>query len=303
MPAYGSLQRLAPDGTSECVMLCPVLLLSRVTGQEVTTPDGRAIGRLADLTVRLDDPGPQLVEHLVVKRRNGSLLLLPWHAVAAMYDRRVVLATDDVDAFAVGSLVTAVGPDEILLRRDVLDTQVVDVIGQRLARVADVLLARTGGAGLEVMGVEVGFGGVVRRLGLGALVRSGGDVVAWRDLHLTSDRGHAAQLSTPRAAVHRLDARGLAALVSRVDTDAAAEILAANDPTLVADAVRTAHPSVAERLLRALPPSSAARILNAMPVDLARRWRDRLARRQGRRHFLRSRVWPRRRHLFRGRTS
>jgi sporulation protein YlmC with PRC-barrel domain len=284
-------------------MLCPVLLLSRVTGQEVTTPDGRTVGRLADLTVRLDDPEPQLVEHLVVKRPSGATLLLPWLAVAALHDRRVVLATDDVEAFAVGSLAAAVGPDEILLHRDVLDTQVVDVIGQRLARVADVLLARTTGAGLEVMGVEVGFGGVVRRLGLGALVRTGGDVVSWRDLHLTSERGHAAQLSTPRAAVHRLDARGLAALVSRVDTDAATEILAAKDPALVAEAVRTAHPSVAERLLRALPPSSVARIVDAMPTDLAPRWRDRLARRHGRRHFLRSRVWPRRRHLFRGRTA
>lgn len=283
-------------------MLCPVLLLSRVTGQEVTTPDGRAVGRLADLTVRLDDPEPQLVEHLVVKRRNGSTLLLPWHAVAAMHDRRVVLATDDVDAFTVGSLPAALAPDEIRLVRDVLDTQVVDVVGQRLARVADVLLARTSVSGLEVMGVEVGFGGVVRRLGLGDLVRTGGDVVAWRDLHLTSERGHAAQLSTPRAAVHRLDARGLAALVSRVDTETATEILAAQDPALVADAVRTAHPSVAERLLRALPPSYAARIIAAMPAEHAGRWRGRLTRRRGRRHFLRSQVWPRRRHLFRGRT-
>ena len=50
------------------------------------------------------------------------------------------------------------------------------------------------------------------------------------------------QLSTPRAAVHRLDARSLAALISRVDTDAATEILAVEDPVLAAAAVRTAHP-------------------------------------------------------------
>lgn len=266
----------------------------------MTTPNGRAVGRLADLTVRLDDPEPQLVEHLVVKRRNGSILLVPWHAVATVYDGRVVLATDDVEAFTVTSLAAAVGPDEIRLVRDVLDTQVIDVVGQRLARVADVLLARAAGSGLEVMGVEVGFGGVVRRLGLGELVRAGGDVVSWRDLHLTSERGHAAQLSTPRAAVHRLDARGLAALVSRVDTDAAMEILVAKDPALVAEAVRTAHPTVAERLLRALPPSHVARIVAAMPAEHARHWRARLAGRRRRRRYLRSTAWPRRRHLFRG---
>ena len=114
------------------------------------------------------------------------------------------------------------------MARDVLDTQVVDVAGQRLARVADVVLALAGGAGgagrtgLEVVGVEVGFGAVLRRLGLRRMTPARTeDVVAWSDLHLTSERGHTVQLAAARSAVHRLDARGLAALVSRVDTDSA----------------------------------------------------------------------------------
>lgn len=271
-----------------------VLLLSRVTGQKVTTPDGRLVGRLADLTVRLDDPEPLLVEHLVVKRP-GGLLVVPWHAVANLHAGRVVLATQDVDHFAVGSLSESLSPDEILLARDVLDTQIVDVVGQRMARVADIVLARTAGSGLELLGVEVGFGAVLRRLGLGAWVpRTAGDMVAWSDLHLTSERGHAVQLSTPRAAVHRLDARGLAALMSRVDTDSAAEILVAREPVVAAEAIRVAHPSVAERLLRALPASYATRIVGAMPSEHAGRWRNRLRQHRPRR-FLRSHVWPRRR--------
>ena len=50
--------------------------------------------------------------------------------------------------------------------RDVLDTQIIDLVGQRLARVADVVLTRTADDRLELVGVEVGFGGVLRRLGL-----------------------------------------------------------------------------------------------------------------------------------------
>lgn len=282
-------------------MLCPVLLLSRVTGQEVTTRDGRVVGRLADLTVRIDDPEPLLVEHLVVKRA-GSVFLVPWHAVANLHAGRVVLAAGDVQAFAVqvvseSALSESLGPDEIRLVRDVLDTQIVDVVGQRVARVADVVLARSSDSGLELLGVEVGFGAVLRRLGLGRLVpRTAGDMVSWSDLHLTSERGHAVQLSTPRAAVNRLDARGLAGLVSRVDTDTGAEILAAREPLLAAEAVRVAHPSVAERLLSALPSRYSARIVGAMPAENAGRWRDRLARYRRPRRFLRSHVWPRRRH-------
>jgi sporulation protein YlmC with PRC-barrel domain len=277
-------------------MLRAVLLLSRVTGQQVLTPDGRAVGRLVDLTVRLDGGAAgQLVARLMVRLHGGRTVLSDWDSVQEVPPDRVIVAA------APGAGDTAgLAPDEILLMRDVLDTQIVDVVGQRLARVADVVLARAHGGRLELLGVEVGFSGVLRRLGF-RWVRSREDIVAWSDLHLTSERGHAVQLSTPRAAVHRLDARGLAALVSRVDTDSATEILAGKAPGVAADAVRVVDPEVGERVLRAMPRPQADRIVASMPPDHAGRWRHRLARRpawRGRR-FLRSGVWPHRRHLIR----
>ncbi len=278
-------------------MLSHVLELSRGIGREVLGPDRRPVGRLADLSVRLDgggDGAPHRVRRVLIHPRRGPALLVPWDAVAGLHGGQVVLGIADLEAFRD----TTLDPGEILLARDVLDTQVVDVVGHRLARVAEVLLARTRDAGLEVAGVEVGFRGVLRRLGLrGAAV--GQDVLAWPDLHLTSDRGHQVQLSTPRAAVHRLDPRSLAALVSRVDTDAATEILASREPAVAADVVAAAHPEVSERVLRAMPSALAARIVAAMPAEHAGRWRDRLARTPARR-LLRSRAWPHRRHLIRG---
>lgn len=279
-----------------------VLLLSRLTGQDVLGPDGRVVGRLADLTVDLDEqPGPCLVERLLVQRHRAPDLLLPWAAVESFRHTGLVLAhgTDDPATFAITSITDALGDDEILLGRDVLDTQVIDVVGQRLARVAEVLLARTSQNRLELVGVEVGFGGVLRRLGLRRLAaRAGEDALAWTDLHLTSERGHAVQLATPRSAVHHLDARGLAALVSRLDTESATEILAARGPGVAAEVIRASHPDVGERVLRAMPHRDAAEIVATMPADHAARWRDRLARSPALlgRPFLRSRVWPRRRH-------
>jgi sporulation protein YlmC with PRC-barrel domain len=242
-----------------------VLLLSRLIGQQVSTPDGRAVGRLADLIVRLD--GVQLVERLLIRLPDRTLAPVAWDAVRQFHPGRVV-----VTAVPGGAL--SLSADEILLARDVLDTQIVDVVGQRLARVADVLLGRTRDGRLELCGVDVGFTGVLRRLGL-RRVPASEDFVAWGDLHLTSERGHAVQLSTPRAAVHRLDARGLAALVSRVDVDAASEILASRDPQVAAEAVRAVHPEVAARIHRRSPLIG--------------------------RRFFRSGVWPHRRRLIRGR--
>jgi sporulation protein YlmC with PRC-barrel domain len=279
-----------------------MLLLSELTGQDVLTSDGRVAGRLADLTVGLDNQAtPHLVERLLVRRNRFPDMLMPWAVIERLGNAGVLLRPGtDPASFAINAITNTLRESEILLKRDVLDTQIIDVLGQRLARVADVLLNYTADERLELVGVDVGFVGVLRRLGLRRLAAlAQEDVVAWTDLHLTSERGHAVQLATPRSAVNHLHAAGLAALVSKLDTESATEVLAATGPETAADVVRTSHPVVGERVLRAMPDADAARILAAMPAEHATRWRARLAHTPtllGRR-FIRSRVWPRRRHL------
>lgn len=277
-------------------MLSHVWELSRLIGRDVRGPDQRPVGRLTDLTVRLDADDVRPRVHRLVVTSRGVLALLPWDAVAGLQAGQVTLHTADMQAFRVGGLGEALEPAEILLRRDVLDTQIVDVVGMRLARVADVVLTRTPGGGLDVAGVEVGFGAVLRRLGLAAAAGAHrNDIVALTNLHLTSERGHTVQLSTPRAAVHRVGPRELAALVSRVDTDAAGEILGTREPEVAAEALRAADPEISERVLRAMPRRLAARIVAAMPAVPSGHWRQRLADTSVRgRRLLRSRVWTRR---------
>ncbi len=275
-------------------------LLSRLTGQGVLGPGGRDIGRVVDLTVMLDqEEGPHLVARVLVRRRQALDLLVPWAAVECFEHDRVQLQVDvDVSRFAIDSVNDALGDGEILLCRDVLDTQIIDVAGQRLARVADVVVSRDADDRRVIVGVEVGFGGVLRRLGLrGLAAHYDEDVVAWTDLHLTSDRGHSVQLATPRSAVHHLNAAGLAALIGRLDIESATEVLVAAGPRMAAEVVDETHPVVGESVLRAMPTIEAARIVAAMPAERASHWQRRLmrSRRLLGRHFIRSRV-SRRRH-------
>ncbi len=239
-----------------------------------------------------------LVDRILVHRREDRDLLVPWTAIVSVQASGIQLTTDGAE-FTIGSMTEALDAEEILLVRDVLDTQIVDIAGQRMARVADVVLARRPDGRVELVGVEVGFGAVLRRLGLGRLAaRAHGDAVAWGDLHLTSERGHEVQLAVPRSAVHLLDARGLAMLVARLDTESATEVLAAKGPAAAAEVIRAIHPVVGERVLRAMAEADAAEVVAVMPADHAAHWRRLLASQsvlRGR-HFLRSRVWPHRRH-------
>jgi sporulation protein YlmC with PRC-barrel domain len=283
-------------------MLLNVLLLSEIVGMEVRGPDGTSVGRVADMTVVLGDhEGSAVVDRVLVRPRRGHDLLFTWSTVQHMGRDGVLVSSGGIPS---PSIADSLAVDEILLRRDVLDTQIVDIAGQRLTRVADVVLARRRDGRLHIIGVEVGFGAVLRRLRVKRLAaRANSDAVAWSDLHLTSARGHAVQLGTPRSAVHLLDARGLASLVSRLDVESAAEVLKVKGPGVAAEVIRASDAALGERVLRAMTDAEAADVVAAMPARHASIWRHVLAqpRLSRGRPLMRSRVWPRRRAVGRSR--
>lgn len=276
-----------------------MLWLTGATGQEVHSTDGTALGRVIDLTVRLDPQRPiPFVARLLLEQRHGIAVLVDWSSVMQFeHDRVELLDVELATSFPVAAVSERLLTDELLLGRDVLDTQIVDVVGHRLARVADVALARTADDRLEVLAVEVGFHRVLERLGLRWLAdRSADESISWADLHLTSDRGHLVQLGSPASAVHRLTDGDLAALVARLDLDAATEVLDVAGPARTAGAIAHATLPVGERLLRALPDDSRARVLEQMPAEHAHRWRHRVRHERplrGRR-FFRGAGWRRR---------
>jgi sporulation protein YlmC with PRC-barrel domain len=180
--------------------------LSDLLGRPVRGPTGTQLGRVADVAVSLAEPHPRAIALLV--RHHGDTARAAWGAVASLGPEAVVLHV-------------APGPDraardELLLARDVLDAQIVDVAGRRVRRVADVELAGHGGE-LRVLAVDTSLAGVLRRLGLRRLTaRRPAAEVDWADVHLASGPGHALQLASPAAAVHRLSARELAAVAAHL---------------------------------------------------------------------------------------
>ena len=176
------------------------------------------IGKLRDLTARLGVEHP-VVHRLVIGSRRGLTHLVPWTAVATFEPSEIQLRdVGPLNPFLIGRRELPLEPDELLLVRAVLDTQIIDVVGHRRLRVADVVITRLADGRLEVAAVDVGGAAVWRRLGLQWLsqrfARRPGD---WKDLHLTSARGHDVHLATTTAAVHQLDAQGLAELLTRLD--------------------------------------------------------------------------------------
>jgi hypothetical protein len=246
-----------------------VLLTSRL-GLPVRSLDGVRIGRVVDITVLYDVAHPA-AHRLGVGRGRRIQYLLPWDLVR-MAEGVVTLS---VGAAALSAYATprepALESHELLLARDVLDSQVVDLAGRRLSRVSEVLLVAEPDGRLEVAAVDVGAGSLLRRMGLRRVGnRLAAAVVDWSDLHLTSRRGHVVQLETSTTGVHRLEASELADLFTRLSTDKAADIVRTVHPARSAAALHVSHPGVRHRLVHVLAPAEVQRLLEAAPPALAR---------------------------------
>jgi magnesium transporter len=172
-----------------------VPLLCDTLAREVVDTDEMLAGRLVDLVVLLD-PTPRVVR-LRVRVGRGRFVDVPWDAVESFDSARVRLQLER-------SVPAHLADQELLLKRHVLDAQIVDFAGKRLTRVGDIELVFRNGA-LTVSGVAIGVEPLLRRLGLRSLAqRAQGRSIGWSDLHLASHRGQRVQAEAKEAGPHLL---------------------------------------------------------------------------------------------------
>ena len=245
-----------------------LLGLSLLLGRHVRSLDGHRVGRVLEVTAIMAGPHPRLDRvgigtHRVVSTVCGFGDLVDGDPSSALGDGDLVLRASD----ALAQVTPDWAEGTLRLNRDVLDCQVIDLAGKRVARVCEVFIERAERDSF-VVGVEVGAAGVLRRLGLrriAALIAS--EVVDWDELSLTKRQARTLQLADAASAVQRLEPAQLATVLAHVPVEHAIEILHTVVPAAAADALSVAHPSLGTRLLHALPHRSAASFVDHMHVD------------------------------------
>ena len=134
-----------------------VLHLSLVVGGALRDAAGERLGRVEDLIVRLGEPGyPPITGFLVSVAGRRSYVAA--ERVAAMEEGGVALRRAQLDLERFERR-----PEEVLLKEDVLDHQLINVDGARLVRANEIELARLEGW-WRVIGVDTGPRGGLRRL-------------------------------------------------------------------------------------------------------------------------------------------
>ncbi len=134
------------------------IYLSSVIGRSVINSNGNQIGILRDLIMVPGEVFPE-VSHIVIKSRKG-IKTLPWSEVTLF--THVVISTGSIKPNRLTTYLP--GEGDILVKRDLLDKQIVDVNGAKVVRVNDIKLGKLNHK-LCIFSVDIGFRGLLRRLG------------------------------------------------------------------------------------------------------------------------------------------
>jgi CBS domain-containing protein len=251
------------------------LFLSSMLSSPVTGADGARLGRLVDLVVATGEPYPP-VESLVVKGPGGRRLY-PWNAVALLSAEGLSLKADAAGV----APPEQPPPDRIPLAEELLDKQIVDVHDAKLVRVNDLHFLEVKGQ-LRVAHVDVGFRGLIRRLGWEPLVdgavrlvrRDAGylrsdHLVSWKLVQPLDRSPGRVRLEVAQRLLATLHPADLAEIMEDLDRDQRTVLLQRLDVETAADALEEAPPELAAQLLEEVAPEKAADILEEMAPDEA----------------------------------
>ena len=211
----------------------PVLHLSMVVGGALRDSAAERLGRVEDLIVRLGEPGyPPITGFLVSVAGRRSYLAA--EQVDDIDERGVTLrrARLDLERFERR-------PEEVLLKEDVLDHQLINVEGARLVRANEIELARVEGW-WRVVGVDTGPRGGLRRLLPHRLARrvAVGEFLDWASVEPFVGHVPSVKLRVPHPRLAKLHPAQIADLVEAASHREGEEIMqavGAGDRELEAD--------------------------------------------------------------------
>ena len=247
-----------------------MLYLSQAIGRPVRDQHGESIGTVADLLVAIGDRYPP-VTGLVV-RTNGREIFLHWQSVTSLDAAGATLGTSAIDITKFQQR-----PNEIRLKLDLMDRQIVDIDGRKVVRVNDLRLDEVEGS-LHLVAVDVGPSGLLRRLGIEGPWRTIAhglhrDVpekyIDWEDVDPVERTIASVKLRVPHKGLAELHPADLATIIDQLSRSDRVGVIAALDDEAAADAIGEMEPETQVDILEDLEPGRAADILEEMDPDEA----------------------------------
>ena len=237
-----------------------------------TDGSGMPIGKVQDLVVDGRENFPPITG-IYVRCRDGQIRYAPFSSVRSIDGKAVILNQPPHD-----SAYARKADDELLLSRELLDKQIVDVDGKKVVRVNDLKVAPTADQ-LRLIAVDVSLSGLLRRLGLGSVATQWGQrahkpglrqgLISWdavAPLHHVAPHDEV-RLRLPHDRIERIHPADLAAIIEELNASDQASLLSSLDEETAAEALEQLDVDTQLSILEDLKPDVAADIIENMSSD------------------------------------
>ena len=251
-----------------------VVALSELLGATVRDASGTVRGRVREIAVVPQDH-PTRVAFLIVKTSGGERMLPPDLVSSA---GATVRAWGDAAAWE------RYTPSDglLLLKRDLLDQQIIDIHGRKVVRVNDVELESTPVNShllMNVVAVDVGARGAVRRLSKGIvpsftlralLERIPPRVIPWQFVDLLeTDPARRVKLKIAYQGLAQLHPADIADIVEDLAPAERESVFETIDEEVAAEALEEIDPDIQVSIVESLDRDRAADIVEEMDPDAA----------------------------------
>ena len=251
-----------------------VVALSELLGASVRDASGAVQGRVREIAVAPQDH-PTRIAFLIVKTASGERVLPPGAISSAGATVRTATEAANWESFT---------PSDglLLLKRDLLDQQIIDIHGRKVVRVNDVELESTPVNShllINVVAVDVGARGAVRRLSKGLvpsftlralLERIPPRVIPWEFVDLLeTDPARRVKLKIAYKGLAQLHPADIADIVEDLAPAERESVFETIDEEVAAEALEEIDPDIQVSIVESLDKNRAAEIVEEMDPDAA----------------------------------
>src|SRR6266496_6276269 len=241
-----------------------MLYLSQLLGRPIRDLEGERVATVKDVIVRLGSDEHPPFTGIVARYRRRDFFLPRWR-ISHFGEAGVRLNSDILD---LRPFVRRDG--EVLLARDVLDKQLIDVDGKRVVRVNDVQIIEAAGQ-WRVTGADVSLQGLWRRLAPAGFVgtRTPVEVIDWADVGYLATDAATVQLKSSSDKLARLHPVEIARLAEALSYHHGSEVVESLDDETAAETLEEMPAERQARILGDMDEERAADILEWMSPDEA----------------------------------
>ncbi len=241
-----------------------MLYLSQILGRPIFDAEGEKIAVIKDVIVRYGEEDYPPLLGLVARYRRRNFFM-PRNKFSILNDHGAKMNSEVLD---LRPFTRREG--EVLLAKDVLDNQLIDVDGKRVVRVNDVQIIEVGDQ-WRVTGADVSLQGFLRRLMPAGFYGSNRvvEVLDWADVgYLATDKASVAvKLKSSKDKLSRLHPVEIAQLAERLSPIHRTEIVESLDDEIAADTLEEMSTENQARILEEMDGERAADLLEEMSPD------------------------------------